>query len=136
MLIVRKRNPDGVKITIKTKRVSKKTGHTSYIDFDEEDADIVILAYQPGIGKTHNAIEYIKKKENANTIYFTNRHKVMEERIKEWDETNNPIPTHWYCFDRLCKIQEKKDINLEYPLRNCVKIVNKKIIATIEGNLI
>ena len=35
--------------------------------FDKEDADIIVLAYQPGIGKTHNAIEYMKKKENINT---------------------------------------------------------------------
>ena len=95
---MRLQNPDEITINEKTITVDKN-GHAPYINFDEEDTNIIVLAYQPGIGKTHNAIEYMKKKENVNSFYFTNRHKAIEERIKNWNKKNEPLPTHWWGFD-------------------------------------
>jgi hypothetical protein len=128
---MRTRNDKG--LTINESTIQLKDGYAPYINFDNQEADIIVLAYQPGFGKTYNAIEYLKDKHNINSFYFTNRHETIKEIIKKWDTKNNPLPTHWMGFEKSCtnkyyktyasyKISPKKlcslckkKLNCEYP---------------------
>ncbi len=104
-----------------------KDGYAPYIDIDNTNADIIILSYQPGFGKTYTAIEYMKKKGNENTFYFTNRHDTIDERIKDWSNKNKPLPTHWKGFEKSCKIKNKKKYyNLGVPTGELCKRCSSK----------
>ena len=69
------------------------------IDFNKEikgKTDILVLAHQPGIGKTYKVLRYIE--ENPNSIYFTDRHATISEAKKTFKEDL----THWMGFKYQC----------------------------------
>jgi len=109
---MRRRNPSDITVNEETISVDKN-GHASYIDFSNEQADIIILAYQPGIGKTYNILEYMKS--NPSSFYFTDRHKVIQDNTRKWDEQNIEY-AHWEGFGRKCKNSRLKNIVDEYGL--------------------
>jgi hypothetical protein len=96
-------------ITIKTPKTKKLTSKrfTPYIDFNKQRANIIILSYQPGFGKTYNALKYMRQPQNINTFYFTNRHDTIKERIEDWESKNKPLPTHWMGFDKEGRCSDK-----------------------------
>ena len=93
------------------------------IDFDnekEEGFDIVVMAHQPGIGKTYNVKEYMKK--NQNTFYFTKYHDSIEDTTKDFGQSF----THWWGFKNMCpyssyKSKVKKGVPAWIVCRNCKK---------------
>jgi len=105
-------------ITIKTPVKKKLTsnGYTPYINFNSEKANIIILSYQPGYGKTYSALKYMRQQNNANTFYFTNRHDTIDERIKDWNVKNKPLPTHWKGFDKICPERNNKSLYRTYKV--------------------
>jgi hypothetical protein len=90
-----------------------KDGHAPYINFHDEDSDIIVLAYQPGVGKTYNVLKYIK--ENPNCFYFTDRHKVISENTSDWKKENIEY-AHWEGFQRKCGNRNLKEIVKNYQL--------------------
>jgi len=117
-------------ITIKTPVKKKLTskGYTPYINFDNEKANIIILSYQPGYGKTYSALKYMRQRNNTNTFYFTNRHDTIDERIKDWNVKNKPLPTHWKGFDKICTERNNKSYYRTYkvsPGKLCEGCVRK-----------
>ena len=86
---MRKKSSKGITIkTPKPKKLSQK-GFATYINFNKQRANIIVLSYQPGYGKTYNALEFMRQPHNVNTFYFTNRHDTIDERIKDWNKKNN-----------------------------------------------
>jgi len=83
---MRRKDHSGISIIEETITVDKH-GHAPYINFNEEDADIIILAYQPGIGKTYNILKFMEN--NPNSFYFTDRHKVIQDNTRKWDIQEN-----------------------------------------------
>lgn len=71
---MRLREENGISIMEEVVRVDNK-GHAPYIDFDSEEADIIVLSYQPGVGKTYCAMQYIET--HPNSFYFTERHETI-----------------------------------------------------------
>ena len=84
----------------------------SDIDFDDfikgghfyQGEEIYILAHRPGIGKTHNVKQYIKKKiqddKDFKFFYFTDRHEAILEHTKDLE---NGTYSHWEGFNRICE---------------------------------
>lgn len=75
------------------------------------DCDITIFANQPGIGKTYNAIQHIKK--NPSSIFLTSKHALLDEIEKEI-----PQSSHWY--------------GISNPRSPCTKKTNKDYIKLKE----
>lgn len=104
---MRKLNPDSITF------LPPKIREPRNIDFDELEADITILAHQSDIGKTYSVIQYMK--ENPNTFYFTGRHAIIDEIIKDMGITNLKY-AHWEGFDRKCPRREVVEWHKENPL--------------------
>jgi len=110
------------------------------IDFDALEADITLLAHQPGIGKTHSVIKHMKKKRNANTCYFTDRHSTLNE-IVERSSSKNVVFTHWEGFDRVCPIAKygklghvsRKLICRQCSSKKCKKRSGKEYLAQFKS---
>jgi len=113
---MRRKKTTGITFKKPIKKNLTRKGYTPYINFDIEDANIIILAYQPGYGKTYTALKYMRQKSNANTFYFTNRHDAIDERIKDWKHKNKPLPTHWKGFEKICSDKSRKSLYKKYKL--------------------
>ena len=74
--------------------------HAPILNFDEIDADIIVLAYQPGVGKTYNTMQYMIN--HPFSFYLTERHDTIEE-IQEEHGAEFPEYHHWEGFPRKCK---------------------------------
>ena len=102
------RNKDASGITIIEETVPvDKFGHAPYKDFNNEESDIIVLAYQPGIGKTYNILKFMEN--NPNSFYFTDRHKVIQDNTRKWNELNIEY-AHWEGFSRKCGNDNFKSI--------------------------
>lgn len=108
------------------------------IDFDAEKQngmDIIVLAHQPGVGKTYHVKKYIQT--HPNSVYFTKHHETIEEILNDFEEPQ----THWKGFQRTCSISNFK--NLEeagLPISIACKLCHKderecKYWTNLRGNL-
>jgi len=81
----------------------------SKINFNNLEADIVVLAHQPGIGKTFSVLNFMEKEKDS--FYFTTRHEVIEENIRSrgWNEG---FYSHWKGFGKLCKEETHKELSM------------------------
>jgi len=86
-------------------------GYANPIDFSAQTEDIIVLAFQPGLGKTHMVLEYMKTQPNS--FYFTDRHETIEENIKNW---TNVQYQHWKGFSRRCTNKYLKSLQERYNL--------------------
>lgn len=75
-------------------------GYAEPIDFEKKDADIIVLSYQPGTGKTHNTRRFMES--HPDSFYFTERHFTINEFKEEWNEQGIEY-THWRGFERRCE---------------------------------
>jgi len=108
------RRKDATGITINEENVPvDKFGHAPYIDFNSEESDIIILAYQPGIGKTHTILKFME--QNPSCFYFTDRHKVIYENTKKWDDKSIEY-AHWEGFNRKCNNERFNNIVKNYKM--------------------
>ncbi len=113
---MRLKNSNNIRMpTAKIKKLNKNR-YVPYFDLNKIKANIIILSYQPGFGKTYTALKYMRQKHNKNTFYFTNRHDTIDERIKDWNIKNKPQPKHWKGFDKICKDKSKKSDYKKYKL--------------------
>ena len=111
---MRIKNSKGITIwTPKIKRLNKD-GYVPYFDFNKIKANIIVLSYQPGYGKTYSALKYMRQKHNQNTFYFTNRHDTISERLNDWNPKIKPLPTHWMGFEKICTERPKKALYKNY----------------------
>ncbi len=83
------------------------------IDFDDLDADITVLAHQPGVGKTHAVMEYMKTHPDA--FYFTDRHDTINEIIADMDISDYEY-SHWQGFKRICEWRHAREGKSKYGL--------------------
>lgn len=107
-MVGRKRDADGINypFTFEKSNLNKKLELN--IDFDADiknGFNIIVLAHQPGIGKTYNAKEYMEK--HPNSFYFTDRHSAIDEHTSEWEE-NGIEYHHWEGFERICSDETVK----------------------------
>ena len=109
---MRRKNHQGININEQEVNVNE-FGHTSMLNFSDINADIIILAYQPGIGKTYNILDYMKT--HPNSFYFTDRHKVIEDNIKGWKQQKIDY-SHWEGHERKCNNPQLKHIVKDYKL--------------------
>jgi len=94
----------------------------SEIPFDEilqqNGQNIYVLAHQPGIGKTYNVMQYLKKKieeDNDFTFfYFTDRHKTIQENINEYFTDEEVI--HWKGLDKIIRNKKAASFHRDYHL--------------------
>jgi hypothetical protein len=107
---LRKLNHKGISFTNQEIKRTKQ-GYAKPIDFSKEKADIIILAHQPGLGKTYTVLEYMKK--HPDSFYFTDRHEIINEHLKDWKSISF---SHWIGFNRICKNTYFKDIHKKYNL--------------------
>jgi hypothetical protein len=106
-------------------------GYANPIDFSAKTEDIIVLAFQPGLGKTHMVLEYMKT--HPNSFYFTDRHNTIDENIKNW--TNVPHQ-HWKGFSRRCSNIYLKNLQERYNLNpNVICNYSHKADVHIGGNL-
>jgi len=119
---MRIKDASGIEIYKDTVRVGKK-GHAQRINFDDIDADIIILAYQPGTGKTHAAMNHMEN--HPDTFYFTERHETINELIEEY-KVKLKHYSHWEGFDRICKRNniKKRSIEKKIPIRFLCELYN------------
>ena len=99
---MRKLNHKGISFTYKEIKRNKE-GYAETIDFSKVTEDIIILAHQPGLGKTYTVLEFMKK--HPDSIYLTNRHAIIKENVKNW---NKKTYAHWMGFNKICKNKRKK----------------------------
>ena len=63
-----------------------------YNDVIKPGENIYILSHQPGIGKTHSLMEWIKSKiesdDSFKFFYFTDRHDSIYEHLDKWKISN------------------------------------------------
>lgn len=83
------------------------------VDFDDLDADITVLAHQPGIGKTYAVMQYMKTQPDA--FYFTDRHDTIDEIIADMGISDYHY-SHWEGFGRKCEWNEGVDARRERGL--------------------
>jgi hypothetical protein len=106
------REPDGIEpFEFKQSEIGKNL--QLKIDFDkdiESGKNIIVLAHQPGIGKTYNVLEYIK--EHPNSFYFTDRHKAIDEHTSDWE--NKIKFSHWKGFTKICTTEEVNNLYNKY----------------------
>ena len=69
------------------------------------------MAYQPGVGKTYTAMEYIAS--HPDTFYFTERHETIQELSSE--QGINFEFTHWKGFERSCSNKNAIAASKQYP---------------------
>jgi hypothetical protein len=132
---MRKKSSNGIIIRTPITKSLSKNGFTPYINFNNTTANIIILSYQPGFGKTYNALKYMKQQHNKNTFYFTNRHDTIDERIQDWDKKKKPLPTHWMGFDKICPDRNKKSQYKTYkisPSKLCNGCMKKHICIYVK----
>ncbi len=107
------RKLDHNNITIIAEKITKtKQGYAQQIDFSQVKEDIIILAHQPGLGKTHTVLEFMKTHQDS--IYLTNRHDIIKENVKNWGKG---IPyVHWIGFTKICKNRTLKKLLETYHI--------------------
>mgnify|MGYP000542531224 CR=1 FL=1 len=107
---MRIQNPNG--ITLNHTIVNQtQDGYGPSLDFLAQKEDIVVLAYQPGMGKTYLALEYMKN--HSDTFYFTDRHESLDENISNTQIKNY---SHWKGFENYCRSPNMKKLKENYLL--------------------
>jgi len=91
----RYRNSEGIiyPFTMEESKLNKRLELNIDLDSDiEKGFNIIVLAHQPGIGKTYAALEYMKR--HPNSFYFTDRHSAIDEHTSDWEEKGIEY-AHW-----------------------------------------
>ncbi len=81
--------------------------HAPILNFEEIDAQIIVLSYQPGVGKSYNTMQYMI--DHPFTYYLTERHDTIEEMQEEYG-AEFPEYHHWEGFPRKCENKDYKKI--------------------------
>jgi hypothetical protein len=115
-MVGRKRETAGINNRFTYEVTELKKNLELNINFDADikaGFNIIVLAHQPGIGKTYNALEYMKK--HPNTFYFTDRHRAIDEHTSVWDKDGIEY-NHWRGFQQICTDEEIKSKSSMYHL--------------------
>jgi hypothetical protein len=126
---MRFKDSNGISISQETITVDRNV-HAPFIDFNEEEADIIVLAYQPGVGKTYTILKYMI--DNPSSFYFTDRHRVINDNIKGWKDKEIEY-SHWEGFERKCSNQNLKDIVKHFHLLPSIACSHCRSRCTYRG---
>jgi len=107
---MRKLNPKGITFDRFEYKEPKE------INFGSLEADITVLAHQPGIGKTYSVIKYMEKEPHS--FYLTDRHSTLEE-IAGKNKARGIVFSHWEGFKRKCSNEEFKNLDGISPTLLC-----------------